>query len=333
MTDQLLPEDQRPGASPAPSAPASSSVPTAPEPSAASEDSADPASTAADDPAAVEVSKAAADESDPTPADGHAPNPVRLAVGVVVLVVALAVVVAVPMILGRMASSPADDAAADDASTEASAPAAEGGAFSEADELIEGADAAPDQTNGTVGPDGEPVPSEPIVAEGAGYASAADVLAAMAPGLNQALAAPDNADAMHAWTESALSFAPADFVSAWAAERGAESLDALAAQLTDTEVATLAATAGAVTLAQGDPCSADERAAVEDRFRALGIERYIQAAYRAVATPLAADPAAGDGDADGAETAAGTQAVETAYCVVKINDAWYFFPTTFEARS
>lgn len=267
------------------------------------------------------------------PADGHGPNPVRLAVGIVALVVVLAAVVAVPMLLGRMAASSTDEAAAGDAAVDAAVPAAEEGASVETDGLGESADAAPAEGNGTVGPDGEPMPSEPIIAEGVGYASAADVLAAMTPGLNQALAAPGDADAMRAWIESALSLMPADLASAWAAERGAASLDALAAQLTDTEVAPLAATAGAVALAQGDPCSADERAAVEDRFRALGIERYIQAAYRAAATPLAADPAAADGDADDAEAAVDAQVVETPYCVVKINDAWYFFPTTFEARS
>lgn len=316
MTEQLLPEDPHRAeqeasahAEDVPAAPGDSS--SAPEP----------------------LEKGAAGE------DEKGPNPVGLAAGVVGLVVVIAAVVAVPMLMGRFSSAPAEVPAAD-AAIEAPAASDEQEAPAEGD----GAEAAAPsddavETNGMLGPDGAPMPSEPIMAEGAGYAFAGDVLAAMVPGLAPAVAAPDDAAVMDAWAASALTLMPADYVAAWAAEVGADSADALAARLHDDEVGALAAAipSGSFALEQGDALSADERHAIEERFAALGLERFLQAAYHATAVPVdaAADGAADapGGAADAADDAAAVPPVDTPYCVVKISDAWYLFPTTFAVQS
>lgn len=186
----------------------------------------------------------------------------------------------------------------------------------------------------------------PIVSEGAGYAFADDLLAAVTPGLNRALAAPDDPSAQAQWVRSALSFLPADYLSAWSASLGADSPAALIERLTDPEVAALAATLApeGFALVQGEACSPEEVRSLEARFKDVGLERFLQAAYVVNAQPTAAD-AAGEGGAApeaedsasaaegaGASDAAASEAPEafpTAYRIIKINDAWYLAPSIF----
>ena len=281
---------------------------------------------------------------------GRAPRPALLA-ALVGLVAVVACVVAVPLLLDRMAPAAPAEAPAVEASvgegTEASGDGAADGAASEGD----GQAAA----EGAV-EDGEAVPTAgPIVSEGAGYAFADDLLAAITPGLNRALAAPDDPSAQAQWVRSALSFLPADYLSAWTAFLGADSPAALIERLADPEVAALAATLApeGFILVQGDACSPEEIQSLEARFKDVGLERFLQAAYVVNAQPMIAADAAGEGSAapeaeDSASAAEGAgasdaaageapvaadgeaaEAFPTAYRIIKINDSWYLAPSIF----
>ena len=138
----------------------------------------------------------------------------------------------------------------------------------------------------------------------------------------------------------------AGYLSAWSASLGADSPAALIERLADPEVAALAATLApeGFALVQGEACSPEEVRSLEARFKDVGLERFLQAAYVVNAQPTAAG-AAGEGGAApeaedsasaaegaGASDAAASEAPEafpTAYRIIKINDAWYLAPSIF----
>lgn len=281
--------------------------------------------------------------------EGRAPRPALLA-ALVGLVAVIACVVAVPLLLGRMApSNPAEAPAVETSAGESAEVAADGDTAPEGDGSLGGVASEGDGQAVAEGAaeGGEEVPTAgPIVSEGAGYAFADDLLAAVTPGLNRALAAPDDPSAQAQWVRSALSFLPADYLSAWSASLGADSPAALIERLADPEVAALAATLApeGFALVQGEACSPEEVRSLEARFKDVGLERFLQAAYVVNAQPTAAG-AAGEGGAApeaedsasaaegaGASDAAASEAPEafpTAYRIIKINDAWYLAPSIF----
>lgn len=328
MADLLSPDDERPGISPA--------QPLSGLPSTSS------AAAAA---AEAKVEAPAAVRAD----EGRAPRPALLA-ALVGLVAVVACVVAVPLLLGRMApSNPAEAPAVETSAGESAEVAGDGDAAPEGDGGLGGVASEGDGqavAEGAAEGGEEVLTAGPIVSEGAGYAFADDLLAAVTPGLNRALAAPDDPSAQAQWVRSALSFLPADYLSAWSASLGADSPAALIERLTDPEVAALAATLApeGFALVQGEACSPEEVRSLEARFKDVGLERFLQAAYVVNAQPTAAG-AAGEGGAApeaedsasaaegaGASDAAASEAPEafpTAYRIIKINDAWYLAPSIF----
>ncbi|WP_296009018.1 hypothetical protein [uncultured Adlercreutzia sp.] len=171
---------------------------------------------------------------------------------------------------------------------------------------------------------------EPIVSDGAGYATADTLLMAVSPGLLAALAEGAGDDAMTSWIENAFTFMPSSYVESWAASLGASSATDLAPRLIDREVVELAPTVhgGILLLEPGERCTQAEIDHVTERYAELNAGGTVTDAVKVrVATseyPADVDPSQLSAD--------GLYVQDAPYLAVQCGDAWFFYPNSFAER-